>query len=105
MYRVSSKAYFVHVLWSSSARKFYIGISKDVDTRVAQHNDGVSKWSSKYGPWRLVHPETHPDFRSARIRENYLKRQRGGRGFYQATGIDPQVFRAESSLKKRVRAD
>jgi len=46
MSRVSGKSYCVYVLWSSSASRFYIGISGGPQTRLKQHNAGISKWTS-----------------------------------------------------------
>jgi predicted GIY-YIG superfamily endonuclease len=36
--------YRVYVIQNHSGR-YYIGVSDDVDHRVAQHNEGVSKWT------------------------------------------------------------
>jgi len=43
MSRVSGKAYCVYVLWSQTARRFYIGIRDDPARRLAQPNAGTSK--------------------------------------------------------------
>ena len=96
--RVSDKPYFLYVLWSESVRRFYTGISEDVDHRLAQHNSGVSKWTAKFGPWRLVHSEQYSRYAEARKREIQLKRQKGGAGFYKLIGrtLD-QLTRAAGS--------
>jgi putative endonuclease len=93
MSRVSGKPYFVYVLWSSSASRFYIGISEDPDARLLQHNAGDSKWTSKYDSWELVHVEPCENYSEARKRELLLKKQKGGTGFYTLTGLDPTRFR------------
>ena len=49
-------------------------------------------WSKRYRPWPLAFSEQHPDYRSARKRENELKAQKGGRGFFVKTGLDPKRF-------------
>jgi putative endonuclease len=93
MSRVSDKPYFVYVLWSTSGACFYIGISENPPTREEQHNSGTFKsWSKRYRPWTLVFDEQHPDYRSARKREIELKRQKGGKGFFAKTGLDPKRF-------------
>jgi len=38
----------------------------------------------------LVHAEPFADYRPARSRELELKRQKGGSGFFQKTGINPE---------------
>ncbi len=86
MSRVSNKPYFVYVIWSDSARRFYIGISENAAHRLEQHNLGASNWTSKFGPWRLVHTEPFSDYREARKREIELKKQKGGKGFYKLVG-------------------
>jgi putative endonuclease len=92
MSRVSSKDYFVYILWSKPARKFYIGISEDPAARLAQHNSGVSKWTARLVPWEMVHVERHEIYSGARKRELLVKRQKGGAGFYTLTGLDPVRF-------------
>lgn len=47
---------------------------------------GNSKWTAKFGPWRLVHRERFEDYRGAREREIELKKQKGGEGFYKLIG-------------------
>jgi len=83
---VSNKPYFVYVIWTDSARRFYIGISENASSRLAQHNAGVSVWTAKFGPWRLVHTEQFTDYSGARKRELALKKQKGGMGFYKLIG-------------------
>jgi putative endonuclease len=97
MSHVSGKPYFVYVLWSASCHRFYIGISEDPRHRLAQHNFSGRGWSTRDAPWELVYTEEHPDYRSARLRERELKAQKGGRGFFQKTGLDPEQFRSLGS--------
>jgi hypothetical protein len=47
----------------------------------------VSRWTTKFGPWRLVHTEEFIDYRAARKRELELKEQKGGQGFYKRLGL------------------
>ena len=37
------KKYYVYVLYSQQYNKFYVGMSKDVETRLKQHNAGKTK--------------------------------------------------------------
>jgi predicted GIY-YIG superfamily endonuclease len=94
MSRVSDKPYWVYVLWSPSGRRFYTGISECVRERLAQHNEGVSRWTARYRPWELVYSRRFPDYTAARKFENELKRQKGGAGFFAATGLSRDSFRA-----------
>lgn len=80
--------YQVYVLQNSTGR-FYTGVSEDVAHRLAQHNSGVSKWTAKFRPWRLVWTSAQMSLSPARRLENLLKKQKGGRGFYRITGLTP----------------
>ena len=93
MSRVSGKPFFLYVLWSVTACRFYIGISENPAARLLQHNAGLSRWSAKYGPWELVLVEPYANYADARKRELTLKRQKGGVGFFALTGLDPLQFR------------
>ena len=44
--------YRVYVI-QNSCGKFFIGMTEDLETRVAQHNSGVSKWTKHRGPRTL----------------------------------------------------
>ena len=82
----TDKVYQVYVLRNAQGR-YYIGLSEDVGARLLQHNAGVSKWTRSRGPWDLVWKSESLTLSEARKLEAFLKRQKGGRGFYLATGI------------------
>src|SRR5690348_17699579 len=67
----------------------YIGISEEPASRLAQHNQGLSKWTSRHRPWDLVHVEPYANYAEARKREIALKKQKDGAGFYALTGLNP----------------
>ena len=73
-------AYRVYVIQNRTG-KFYIGLSSDLERRIEQHNDGVSKWTRDKGPWRLIWQTTDMNLSDARKLELLLKRQKGGDGF------------------------
>ncbi len=78
--------YVVYVLCNERGR-FYIGLTDDVPRRLAQHNDGVSTWTRTRGPWSLAWQSASLSLSEARKLDNFLKRQKGGRGFYEFTGL------------------
>jgi predicted GIY-YIG superfamily endonuclease len=93
MSRVAGKPYFVYVLWSQCGRCFYIGISEDPEHRQQRHNGSENRgWTARHRPWELVYWEKCEDYNTARRRENELKRQKGGIGFFEKTGLDPGRF-------------
>jgi putative endonuclease len=75
-----AKVYQVYVI-RNIAGKFYIGLSENVQIRLQQHNQGISKWTRHRGPWSLVWTSESLSLSAARRLENRLKRQKGGTGF------------------------
>jgi|SRR5437588_9440856 len=97
MSRVSDKPYFVYVLWSASGERFYTGISDEPRQRLQQHNSGeLDSWTKRYRPWELLFQEKHSGYTEARRRELELKAQKGGRGFFEKTGLERARFRKGS---------
>src|SRR5438045_3828898 len=95
MSRVSAKPYFIYILWSSSGKRFYTGISEEPSHRLEQHNFGnLVGWRKRYRPWELVYEEKHANYTEAHKRELELKAQKGGTGFFAKTGLDRRRFRS-----------
>lgn len=76
----------VYVLKSLFEGILYVGISMDIDRRIKEHNLGRSKFTSGHVPWELVYKEEMPDFKTARVREKFLKSASGKR-FLASQGI------------------
>ena len=81
-----SPAYRVYVLENQKRRR-YIGFTEDVSVRVQQHNSGVTTVTRGRGPWKLIWQSDPLGRHDARRLELNLKRQKGGNGFYQLTGL------------------
>jgi predicted GIY-YIG superfamily endonuclease len=66
--------YYVYILVSEAdGRLHYSGLTRDLNTRLAEHNRGKCPHTSKHRPWKI---ETAIAFRSeakARRFERYLK--------------------------------
>jgi putative endonuclease len=45
--------YFVYSLESENCIHWYVGITNDVERRLAEHNDGRSMHTNKHKPWKL----------------------------------------------------
>ena len=71
--------YQVYVLYSTAGQK-YIGLSKDPQNRLLQHNSGASRWTKDKGPWKIASTSKPMNLSEARKLENKLKRQKGGLG-------------------------
>ncbi len=53
---------------------YYTGITKDVEKRIATHNEGKgSKYAAAHAPVRLVYQETQADYSAALRREYQVK--------------------------------
>ena len=60
--------------------RIYIGVTKDVQERLKEHNSGKSPYTLKHKPWRLVSYTWFRDEGKAREFERYLK-SGSGRAF------------------------
>ena len=79
--------YYCYVIYSDNFHKYYIGVTENVNHRLSGHNSGISKWTKGKGPWILVWQRKFSSLSEARKFENLLKRQKGGSGFYNLTGL------------------
>ncbi|MFN7313099.1 MAG: GIY-YIG nuclease family protein [Bacteroidota bacterium] len=73
--------YTVYILYSDTFDSFYIGYSANVQTRLKQHNDGLTKSTKAKIPWRLVYTEIFQTKSEAIKRERFLKDQKN-KSFY-----------------------
>ena len=46
--------YFVYILFSERIKKFYCGVTENVNKRLREHNAGKGDFTSKGVPWTLV---------------------------------------------------
>jgi len=66
--------HYVYLLESEPfADRRYVGLTSDLERRVAEHNAGRSPHTSKYVPWRLVTYIAFSDERKAEVFERYMK--------------------------------
>ncbi|MAF80878.1 excinuclease ABC subunit C [bacterium] len=70
--------FYVYILGSETAEE-YIGFTKDLRNRLAEHNRGVVFSTKRYIPWQLIYHEAFLNERDARRREKYLKTSQGRR--------------------------
>ncbi|MBM3155147.1 MAG: GIY-YIG nuclease family protein [Chloroflexi bacterium] len=65
--------FFLCILQSEQADQYYIGSTKDVSTRLAEHNAGKTPSTKRYRPWRVIHTEAYCTLSEARQRERQIK--------------------------------
>ena len=69
---------YVYLLRSESdPAKTYIGCTENLKQRLATHNTGGSKHTSKYRPWRLITYHAFQEKLKALAFERYLKSHSG----------------------------
>jgi len=73
--------YTVYILYSDTFDSFYIGYTANVQTRLKQHNDGLTQSTKAKIPWRLVYTEIFQTKSEAIKRERFLKNQKN-KSFY-----------------------
>jgi len=71
---------FVYILESADEQHWYVGITGNLERRLAEHNTGYTPHTSKFSPWRLKTSVAFRDRRKAEEFEKYLK-SHSGRAF------------------------
>jgi putative endonuclease len=67
-------AYYVYIIRSISDGSYYKGYTKYPALRLRDHNEGLSNYTSKKGPWQMVYLQLLETKREAIIREKNLKK-------------------------------
>ena len=65
--------FYVYILRSELNGRYYIGSTGNIQSRVIQHNAGMTKSTKGYRPWQLIHQEEFQSLSEARRRESQLK--------------------------------
>ena len=68
--------FYVYILQSVKDDSFYIGQTNDLEKRLDYHNQGLSKYTSRKKPWKIVYIEEYNTRTEALVRERFLKKQR-----------------------------
>jgi len=71
--------FYVYVLQSLVSGQIYIGYTKNLKKRFKEHNQGLSLFTKRYKPWKLIYYEACLNEKDARRRERYLKTSQGTR--------------------------
>jgi putative endonuclease len=66
---------FTYLIKSTRSESYHIGISKNVEKRIAEHNSGKLKTTSKNKPYTLVYKKEHESYEEARKHEKWLKKK------------------------------
>jgi putative endonuclease len=66
----------LYILQSQKNGKYYIGVTKDIETRLNQHNRGAGKSTRSNRPWKLFYTEEYNTWSEAARRERQIKSQK-----------------------------
>ena len=69
--------FYAYVLQSLIKGILYKGSTENLDARVAQHNNGLVAFTSKFRPWKLIYHETFTTRAEAMAREKFFKSGKG----------------------------
>ena len=66
-------SYYVYILKSQSANKYYIGSSENPERRLIYHNTIEKGFTSRYRPWKIVYQKEYETKEQAQIAERKIK--------------------------------
>ena len=66
--------YTVYIIRSRIDRRYYTGVTENIERRLAQHNSGSVRSTKAYAPYQLIRTEEYNTKTEARQHENQLKR-------------------------------
>ena len=94
--------FYIYILYSRSANKYYIGSTGDYQRRLSEHNATErNTYTSKYRPWELAAVFECGDNLSQAIRiERFIKKQKS-RAFIEKL-IASECFKGELAQLVRV---
>ena len=65
--------FYTYVIQSIETGILYKGFTENLERRLMEHNAGLSNYTSKYAPWKLVLFEEHSTRSLAMKREKWYK--------------------------------
>jgi putative endonuclease len=72
------KMFFVYILQSvDHPNKYYVGSTSDLETRLEQHNSGISTHTAKFQPWKIAASVAVGSREVAEDLESYFKKGSG----------------------------
>jgi len=71
--------YYVYVIQSRKDKQFYTGFTRDLQTRIQEHNTGRVASTKERGPFELIYYEACLNEQDGLAREKYLKSGMGKR--------------------------
>ncbi len=69
--------HYVYILKSVMTGRFYTGVTENIEKRLKNHNQGGTKSTKPFIPWKVAYKEEFVDKHQAYKREFYLKSPKG----------------------------
>jgi len=66
-------AYIIYAIKSSVDNRIYVGLTRNLEKRIKEHNQGRTKSTKGFRPWFLIYKEIVETREEARNREKFLK--------------------------------
>ena len=66
---------YTYLLKSVKDGSYYVGISKNPELRLKEHNNGDNVSTSLRLTWKLVYKKSHDSYEDARKHEKWLKKK------------------------------
>jgi putative endonuclease len=63
--------YYVYAIKSMKDNRIYVGMTHDIETRIKQHNQGLTRSTKGFTPWEIIYVEKVGERSSAR-KESYI---------------------------------
>jgi len=63
----------VYAILSIPSNEIYVGMALSAEKRLKEHNNGKNRFTKGLRPWKIIHIEYFANWKSARVREKYLK--------------------------------
>jgi putative endonuclease len=75
--------YYIYILFSESADKFYVGYIQDPKERLLKHNEqeNFNTYTRKFRPWKMLRFLRHPQIKVMQYRLNALLKNRNQENF------------------------
>jgi len=68
--------YFVYILYSPTAERYYVGQTNHLQYRLRRHNEGCARSTKAYCPWQLKYCEAFATRSQSMRREREIKNQK-----------------------------
>ena len=68
--------FYVYIIYSALLNRYYIGYTEDIVTRLNQHNQGISTYTSKATDWVVMYTKPYSTRTDASFREKQIKKKK-----------------------------